>query len=172
VRRSSQNHGNADEQSDGPKSRVGRSLMAKFLTATSVIANVRRKVMRDINPYQPSNTLSHDELLRHECRDLCPTCGQPISRWRIWNSITSGRCDGCKGELWLTLPFSFRLILVLTGIFLSGIGWVLSEYTAISYGYIFLIVPLSVTGLSCWMQIAYGTITSSTNRSINNTGTP
>ena len=130
---------------------------------------VRRKAMADINPYQPTNTALRDGHTQQEHRDLCPSCSQPISRWRIWNSITSGRCGRCNEKLWLDLPSSFRVALVLAGVFLSGIGWVLSEFTAISYGYMFLIVPLSMTGLSCWMQIAYGKITVSTTRSLHNT---
>ena len=34
-------HGNESEQSDPPKSRIGRFLMVSFFAATSVIAGVR-----------------------------------------------------------------------------------------------------------------------------------
>ncbi len=38
-----------DEQSDAPKSRIGRFLMVSFLAATSVIAVVIRLTLNDAN---------------------------------------------------------------------------------------------------------------------------
>ena len=93
-------------------------------------------------------------------RHSCPSCTQPVSRWRIWNSVASGKCDCCGEKLWLELPQSFRFVLFFGGLSICGIWWALSEWMGTGLNFMLLIMPLALTGLSCWMQIVFGRLVS------------
>ena len=121
------------------------------------------KFMLEVNPYEPTTICeiasAPPELEGHSC----PSCTQTVSRWKIWKSIASGncgKCDSCGEKLWIELPRSFSLVLILVGLGICGIWWVLSELMGTSLNFMLLIMPLALTSLSCWMQIAFGKLAS------------
>lgn len=122
--------------------------------------------MTDINPYKPSNVELTKGIAERDERDRCPSCGASISRWQILNATTAGRCGQCHEKLWLVLPISYRLYLVFFGLALTVPLWLVSELLDIQFIYLFLIVPLAVSGLSTWMQMACGKIRSTSTRGV------
>ncbi len=117
--------------------------------------------MDDINPYE-STPPTEDGIASNEpSRDACPACLQPVSRWRVWNSIWSGKCDYCGEKLWLELPTPFVVLLVAVGLCICGLRWAISEGSVSSdYPFVFVVMPLSMVVLSSWMQISFGRLVS------------
>ena len=116
--------------------------------------------MHEINPYKPS-TVNEDLRAKGGIgRDLCPSCSRPMSRWTVWNKITSKRCGNCGDKLWLELTNPFRLVLVLIGIGICGFWWRFFDSPSVTPVFMVAGMPFLMAGISCAMQLAFGKIRS------------
>jgi uncharacterized protein (DUF983 family) len=119
-----------------------------------------KPIKPETNPYELSSLPATDERMADDDRDLCPACRGRLSRWRVWNTIRSARCDHCGEKVWLELRGSCQFVLTLVGSVSYGLLLLVSEYSQIRFASLFLIVPLPLTVLTFWMQITYGKIVS------------
>ena len=116
------------------------------------------------NPYKTPQVSEGMHIESQLDATRCPSCSHPVSRWSVWNTIASKRCSNCGDKLWLELSVLMRVVLVLIGMGIYGLWWLFFETPFVTPVFMIAVMPFLMLGISCWMQVAFGTL-KSTNES-------
>jgi uncharacterized protein (DUF983 family) len=119
--------------------------------------------MQDINPYTPP-TESHDEQpMGRPGHNLCPSCLHRVSRWKVWKTLTTFRCEHCGDLISLEVSGIFSLVMVMIGLGISGCFW-WAESNTLAPIFMIVLMPFIMAAVSTWIQVTFGTLKSNNQR--------
>ena len=142
-------------------------MQAFDLNRSKEIESVNEANKSKPNPYESPRLESESGSIKitSDFRNSeCPICGEPFSRLKVLNTISSKTCDGCGTKLWLVLPLRHFCVLGLLGLAsLLPFYWLTAFPAPGSQFFLFqvVIIPFLMLFISFALRFRFGKIVTS-----------